>query len=269
MRPLAPLNGDMADHALMLVDVTLRSGGSQCYFMPVSRLWGEQHTRFGAPKLSYVMARLRRGPRIAALLDAGHDETFARVFVDRLRQGGSLDCAAGEVHFEATDALSSADLSDTVRPIGAEQSNVSVIVGNAVLLKIYRRLLPGTQPEVEVARFLSQVAGYQNTPAYLGSAELRLQDGTTSALAAAFAYVNNQGDGWTVITDALGRLLEETAMSHGAFPATTVGTTAESLFAFPLDLGMPLGRRTAEMHAAAHECQCYRGKTLSMASVLA
>src|SRR5215470_16970343 len=55
----------------------------------------------------------------------------------------------------------------TVLPAGAEQTNVSFIVDDRIMLKVYRRLRSGIQPELEVARFLTDVAGYQNTPALL------------------------------------------------------------------------------------------------------
>jgi maltose alpha-D-glucosyltransferase / alpha-amylase len=251
VRPLATLDGSMAEHAMILVDVTLGSGAEQSYFLPVSCLWGEHHMRPGAPKLSYVIARLRRGPRVAALLDSARDEAFARAFIERLRHGGSLSCAAGAVHFETTEALASVTLNDTVRFIGAEQSNVAIIIGDEIVLKFYRRLQPGVQAEIEIARFLTQVARFNNTPAYRGSAELRCADGSTIALGAAFAYVSNQGDGWSVMTDALGRLLEATALSHAtaAKEASAQDATATQ-FVFPLDLAPLLGRRTAEMHAA-------------------
>ncbi len=58
-----------------------------------------------------------------------------------------------------------------VRFVGAEQSNVSMIVDERVMLKIYRRLRTGVQPELELARFLTDVAHYPNTPEFLGSVE--------------------------------------------------------------------------------------------------
>ena len=47
-----------------------------------------------------------------------------------------------------------------------------------MILKLYRRLQPGVHPEVEVGRFLTETAGYRNTPALLGSVEHIAQDGT-------------------------------------------------------------------------------------------
>ncbi len=81
-----------------------------------------------------------------------------------------------------------------VRSVGAEQSNVSFIVDDRIMLKVYRRLRSGFQPELEVARFLTDVAGYKNTPALLGGLDYVSEDGEAFSLAAAFDYVGNQGD---------------------------------------------------------------------------
>ncbi len=98
-------------------------------------------------------------------------------------------------------------------PLNVEQSNVSTAFGDKLILKTYRRLRSGVQPEVEMARFLTEEAGFDNTPAFLGSIEHRPADGgEPTLLAAAFAYVLNQGDAWGVITNALHRDLEEHAM---------------------------------------------------------
>ena len=128
-------------------------------------------------------------------------------------------------------------------PLATEQSNVSVVFGDSAILKIYRRLREGEQPDVEVARFLTEVAKFPNTPAFLGSIEHRPSDGEPSTLAAAFAYVRNQGDAWEVLTSALHRDLEESA---------TVAADGAPVhdFAPPLDMADILGRRTAELHRA-------------------
>src|SRR3546814_5709591 len=76
----------------------------------------------------------------------------------------------GAVAFDASDSLKDMPPPGSARRLGAEQSNVSVIIDDKIMLKIYRRLQPGEQPDVEVGRFLTQTAGFDATPAYLGSA---------------------------------------------------------------------------------------------------
>jgi maltose alpha-D-glucosyltransferase/alpha-amylase len=231
--------------------VLLNTGSSaeeQRYFMPLSVLWGEDHLRFGAPKLSYTLAKVRHGPNLGALLDASYDDRFIHDLIAAMHRGGDLPALNGSLRFDATAAFRELDLSGEVRSVGAEQSNVSVIVGETAMLKLYRRLRSGEQPEIEVARFLTEVAGFANTPAYLGSAVYARQDSEPMALAAAFAFVRNQGDAWGVLLEALDRDLYQFAL----LPRDeTAGIPGEpTIFAHPLDLATVLGRRTAELHSA-------------------
>ena len=61
---------------LLIVDVETGDGEAQRYFMPLSVLWGEENLRFGAPKLSWTLAKIRNGPKLGAIIDASYDERF-------------------------------------------------------------------------------------------------------------------------------------------------------------------------------------------------
>ena len=115
----------------------------------------------------------------------------------------------------ATEAFAAIPELGEPRPLGVEQSNVSIAFGDKVILKVYRRLRAGAQPDVEVARFLTEVAGYPPHPGLL-----RRRSSTSTAqpttLAAAFAFVPNQGDAWGVVVDALQRDLAEVQMRAAA-----------------------------------------------------
>ncbi|HEY9548797.1 MAG TPA: phosphotransferase, partial [Kiloniellaceae bacterium] len=143
------------------------------------------------------------------------------------------------------DSLKDMPPPGSARRLGAEQSNVSVIIDDKIMLKIYRRLQPGEQPDVEVGRFLTQTAGFDATPAYLGSARFVAADGGSTTLATAFSLVQNQGDAWHALLEALTRDLEQSALA-----AHQPEEEEAPVFAYPLDLATTLGRRTAELHAA-------------------
>jgi maltose alpha-D-glucosyltransferase/alpha-amylase len=135
-----------------------------------------------------------------------------------------------------------------VRAIGAEQSNVSIIVDEHIMLKIYRRLRSGVQPELEMARFLTEVARYPNTPEFLGAAEHITTAGDRTALAIAFAFVPNQGDAWNAVVETLDRALEDLALLSE--DDGSADDLQEALNVFPLNLAGRLGERTAELHRA-------------------
>lgn len=82
-----------------------------------------------------------------------------------------------------------ADLSQ--RPIGADQSNTTVVVGERLALKMYRRLEPGRHPDIEIGQYLTEQASVAFVPAYAGAVRWR-----GHAVAMLQAYVSNAEDGW-------------------------------------------------------------------------
>ena len=235
LTPLAEMEGS---HALAVLDVEVE-GGAERYFLPLSAVWGDEALAHGAATLSYTIAKLRRGPRVGALVDGTGDPAMTRALVQALHDGLVLPTDGGEVVFRGSEALAAIEDLGDPRPIPGEQSNASIVFGDAVVMKVYRRLREGVQPEIEMGRFLTDVAGFENTPALLGTVDLVPADGEPTTLASAFAFVRNQGDAWGYVTDALMRDLDDAALSQ-----------EEDEFPFTLEIGALLGRRTAGMHRA-------------------
>jgi maltose alpha-D-glucosyltransferase/alpha-amylase len=131
-----------------------------------------------------------------------------------------------------------------IRAVETEQSNSTALVDNDYVVKIYRKLESGINPEIEIGRFLTEVAGFANTPALLGSVEL-VEGDKTSAIAIAHAFVENQGDAWTVTSAYLDRFVEEQRLLE------TSKHPGESEEQVPyLRYMLQTGRRVAEMHLA-------------------
>ena len=104
-------------------------------------------------------------------------------------------------HFQASE--SSRVLESRVG--SAEQSNTSIIYGNQLILKLFRRLQPGENPDVEIGRFLTEVARFPHIPPFLGEIAVTQPDGKKTTAAMLQGLVANQGDGWHWF---LGRLAE-------------------------------------------------------------
>jgi maltose alpha-D-glucosyltransferase/alpha-amylase len=135
---------------------------------------------------------------------------------------------------------------DHIRAVETEQSNSTALVDHDYVVKVYRKLEPGINPEIEVGRFLTEVAGFANTPALLGSVELVEGDNKSkSAVAVVHAFVENQGDGWTVTSAYLDRFVDEQRLlAKSEHP----GESEEQV---PyLRYMSQIGRRVAEMHLA-------------------
>ncbi|PWC36533.1 maltose alpha-D-glucosyltransferase [Azospirillum sp. TSO35-2] len=225
---------------------------NQIYFLPLAMSWESGAGGTGWPLLPYTLAKVRRGPRTGALYDAVQADGFALSLIEALRRGETLQAASGgdSIRFAPTEALAAITLSEEpeVRRLGVEQSNTSVLVDSQIVLKVLRRLVEGEHPEVEMGRFLTEVAGFANTPALLGAVEQVADDGTPTALAVAQAFVRNQGDGWASTVEELERALEDIRL--GVAGSTEDAAEAGEPFGMHLVMMTTLGQRTAELHRA-------------------
>jgi maltose alpha-D-glucosyltransferase/alpha-amylase len=237
---------ELADgrHLMSVADVTLRDGEAQRYFLPLSVEWGEEALGMG-PRLPATLAKLRRANQVGALVDGVVDEHLAQTLLDAMKEGATVEAGDGRIEFRGTDPLRGIKAPGEPRLLSAEQSNASIAFSDRLILKLYRRLREGVQPDIEVARFLTEETDFAASPALLGTIDWVEGDGTRTTLAAASEYVGNQGDAWTYVTEALERDMErqETAAPEEMPEDPLMGGG-------PLDIGAVLGRRTAEMHLA-------------------
>ncbi|MEQ8347778.1 MAG: maltose alpha-D-glucosyltransferase [Sneathiellaceae bacterium] len=251
-RTLAELRA--VDGGILLAEVRVPDGtdgeiaaAEQRYQLPLAQIWGEQHLAHGAPTLSYTLARLRRGPRLGALHDATATPALGHALHAEMCGDRDLPGEGGRLEARGTAALRALKVAADapVERLGGEQSNTSLNLDGQVMMKLYRRLQAGPQPEIEMARHLTEVSGFANTPAYLGALHWVADGGERTALAVAFAMVRHQGDAWRYSLDWLERYLGDEALH-----AEEAELPAAERFGTYLNLAAMLGRRTAEMHAA-------------------
>jgi maltose alpha-D-glucosyltransferase / alpha-amylase len=95
-----------------------------------------------------------------------------------------------------------------VRVVDTEQSNTTALVDNQYVVKLFRRLESGVNPEIEVGRFLTDTVSFPNTPPLFGAVELQ-ENGTRGAVAVVHGFIENQGDAWAVTSAYLDRFVEE------------------------------------------------------------
>jgi maltose alpha-D-glucosyltransferase/alpha-amylase len=188
---------------------------------------------------------VRRGPREGALVDAVADRDFVSWLIKEIHQGRTHTGADHQLEFRPTERFAVQELPPiaNVRLSGAEQSNSSVLVDASFVLKFYRRLSPGSIPEVDIGRFLTDVAGFANAPPLLGTIEL-LEKGERSTVAVLHGFVDNQGDAWEHTTAYLDRFLDEASV----LPVDAV--IEPDHHAGFLNRVRQIGRRTAELHLA-------------------
>jgi maltose alpha-D-glucosyltransferase/alpha-amylase len=219
--------------------------------MPLATTYDEQALTHGWPLLSFALAQVRRGAKVGALYDAMAGPDFPLAAFEAIRAGNELPSSDGTIRFWKTSVANRVKVPENVevKRLSVEQSNSSAAIGNRAVLKVFRKLAPGAQPDIEIGRFLIEKARFANTPPLLGAIERAGADGQTTALAAAFGFVRNQGDGWVYTVEYLQRTLEELRLVAAAEHPESAALTHEP-HAFYLAQARVLGQRTAELHRA-------------------
>ena len=249
---LIPLSerASRARDVLALLDVSFDSGAPERYLVPLAALAAGEADRLAARAPHALIARLaaHAGEEVA-LVDGLATGSAAEAFLQLVGSGATRNGEAGTLVGRAEPAL--AEDAAWVRPEPArvaplEQTNSTVSFGERLLLKIYRQLTPGINPELEMGTFLDAHAAEetQPTPAVLGSLAYRGRDGAAYGVGIMHAFVHSDGDAWSAVER---ELREGLARCEGAPPDAAGPGSALGRFAARAGT---LGRRTAEIHLA-------------------
>jgi maltokinase len=196
-----------------------------------------------APRLSLALVEMRFDTGAhdiyQLLISGGSDDSpfdglaedagSAREIVSAMRAGLTLQGSEGAAEFSPAEDFSALGRElGAVRLVSSEQSNSSVVFDDALILKVFRRLEPGINPELEMLRFLTE-QGFRNIPALGGWYEYS-GGPLTATLGLLQEYVAGAIGGWELalgeiasapesFLDRLGRLGEVTAHMHSALGA--------------------------------------------------
>ncbi|HLI77011.1 MAG TPA: maltose alpha-D-glucosyltransferase [Acidobacteriaceae bacterium] len=256
---VTPIPGTSA--ALSSVNVLYEDGTSDLYQLPLAMATDGEAETIREKSPNAVIATVNRESGPVTLYDATASAEFRTSLLQLIVKGSeiALELGASSASFAGTKAktLDGRELLDLPSRVGsAEQSNTSILFGDQAILKMFRRLRTGENPDVEITRFLTEVAHYPNIPAYLGDLH-RTDDGTTLAFLQVFAP--NEGDGWEWTLEELARYFESVAncpapASTGETPrigaANEIPPEAREHAGLFLEAALLLGRRTGELHVA-------------------
>jgi maltose alpha-D-glucosyltransferase/alpha-amylase len=201
-----PLGAPEAELGMVLLEANGRRETSN-YLLPLTIKW----TRFDRERQNpNALAAVRRGPREGSLLDAMSDVSFVMLLLENLRAARSIEAEDCRLEFSPTGRFPDEGTLAVrdVHAVDTEQSNTTVLVGADYVIKLFRRLERGLNPEIEIGRFLTETVPFPHVPPLLGSVEIE-EDGARSAVAVVHGFVQNQGDAWTVTSAYLDRFVEE------------------------------------------------------------
>jgi maltokinase len=126
--------------------------------------------------------------------DALYDETSAQGLMRLINDGATV----GKLRFVPEPGVT-LPVDSPARVVDAEQSNTSVIYDSAALLKVFRRVPAGVNPDLELNRVLGR-AGCANVARLLGGIESVDEDGAPVTLGMVTEYAQNSAEGWAMAT---------------------------------------------------------------------
>jgi maltokinase len=145
-----------------------------------------------------------------AVYQAVHDPELTAVLLDLMARGAEVE----GLRF-TTEPGVTLDTEQRSRPVGAEQSNTSLVYGQTYILKLFRRVAAGPNRDLELHRALAAV-GCHHIAAPLGSIEGPLDSVETAAFGMLTEYLRNAADGWAMATASVRDLLAESMLIEGA-----------------------------------------------------
>ena len=259
---LVPFGNIRFERIILLVRVAYTRGPSETYVLPL--VCSQKPTDEGATTGLKVQSPVRGN--YLHLHSALTDEEFLHSLLEAIEQKATFAGSEGEIQAEHTSAFHILRGESTValqpKSIKAEQSNSSIIYGDRVILKFFRRLEEGENPDLEIGRFLTERKNFPNIPAVAGWLDYKCNDDSKMCMGILQAFVPNVGDAWQFTLNALSDFWKQARSYYDGHPEPLIqqekpAAYTQSLPAPILDHIRPyldavqlLGKRTAELHLA-------------------
>ena len=218
-RPLdvALLTDSLPLLALVILEIQYTEGEPELYHLPLALGRAELAPASIRDEPGAIAARLQADQNEFWLYDAFADESFCRMLYQGIYDNRQLTSQHGTFRFEPVQGRIESREVTSVKRISTEQSNTSVIYNNQLILKAFRKLSAGQNPDFEVPFFLTTHTNFKFVPGVAGYVEYHSNDGQVYSVGALQDFIKNDGDGYTFTLDQLRSYFGQIA---GAAPDT-------------------------------------------------
>ena len=209
-----PMPFDSIRAYFAVVEVTYGEGDPEFYVLPLAFAGSERAGELLQSSPEAVIAQLKTRRAGAATDGVLFDAVFDRMFRDAL-----LDAIARRRSFHGPSSAIVMVPAKNFRKLRGpanvplepalpkkEQSNTSIAYGDRLILKLFRRLQEGVNPDLEISRFITEATEYPHTPTLAGYIEFHKDSNASASLGILQSWVRNEGDAWTYTLETLCRL---------------------------------------------------------------
>lgn len=257
-----PVKVDGSTHYLSVIEVHYVQRLPEYYFLPMTFVPSEVMLDRIEYTAQSVVCRAEIQGKAGFILDSSYDRSFRDYLFASMEKEVRVKDAEGVLEFNnSVFSKINADLIES-KILKVDSSNTAILYNDQYFFKFYRKIEKEINPDLEIARFLSENTSFRNSPKYSGSIEFTDDEGKTTVFGLLQEKVDNQGDAWNMTIDSVGRFYERVMAKAKKEklpklvnrPALVFEDAPELIQEF-IGRGFyervaRLGQRTAEMHLA-------------------
>ncbi|WP_406700385.1 maltose alpha-D-glucosyltransferase [Singulisphaera sp. Ch08] len=264
IRDWVTVSGGTSPALLVFIRAYYSDGHSERYSLPLAIAEGIAAEALLLNQPATILAFVAAGDLAGVVYDAVANDEFCEHLLQTIEGPSAIKSRSGMIQGIRTSAFDQIEGAPTPLQRGsAEQSNTTIFYGRRFLMKLFRKLDVGVNPDLEIGRFLTEKAKFPRIPKTAGALEYRKSRSEPITIALLQEYVSNQGQGWQLALDVLGRYYEHVSTqehrlfkietdSHSLFELCSMEPPPEvfEVVGAALNTAGVLGKRTAEMHLA-------------------
>ncbi|MDD2541036.1 MAG: maltose alpha-D-glucosyltransferase [Desulfuromonadaceae bacterium] len=252
---------------LAFIKVTYTEWDPEIYQIPMTWLSSEQVQAMTERHPLATITALALGDAPGVLCDAIYFEEFRALLFELMSDRSKVHGTNGsQLVGQRGSGISKSVLPRTdlfpSRVATVVQNNTSILYGDRMLFKMYRKLEDGINPEPEILRFLAGKSKFRHVPTYAGKIEYHAASGKEYDIGVLQSYISCHGDAWRNTLTSLAQFVEHLLSNKQDLPKlpATLPTLLdvvdsgipdqfrELVRGLHLEMALLLGRRTAEMH---------------------
>ncbi len=266
IQDVVPMHSSNSRTYVVIMSIDYAEGEPETYIVPVSVSSAAEVRKLRGEQPHTVVARLQpEGGSEALLYDAMMDKNFCKFLLLTMGKKHHFKGNAGEIIASSTrvfrKTVDHADVPLEPAPVKVEQTNTSLVYGNRLVLKLFRQLGEGINPELEIGRFLTEKTAFANISPLAGALEYKRPRSEPVSLAVLQSFIDNEGDAWQYTQESLERyfqfIMAQPSIQAPAVPGRHLLALLKEIPALFKEAAGPylvsaelLGKRTAEMHLA-------------------
>ncbi|MFC2150075.1 maltose alpha-D-glucosyltransferase [Calditrichota bacterium] len=260
------------DWAICLLEVHYHDGIPETYFVPLGFQADMRLRKIPETELFSVIAEIdteKNTRKLGILYDLTVDPRFGAWAMQLMTGRKSVRQNGNELQGMSTKTLKSnrsktAD-AQAIQVGTSEQSNSSIIYGDEYILKLFRKLDEGINPDLELGLYLTEARHVDFVPPVAGYIEHKVNGEDKQTLGILHRFIPHSVDGWEMTMDELDQFFERTIELAYEVTGQSVHKEAslkdwrkgvhelEETVGVYLGHAQQIGKQTAELHITLSE----------------